>query len=174
MYQIIKIDKVIMNSPLFRASLDFLPKRGSSLLLPLRILLPWATLKVQVSFALNQKPFPDTVCLWFLFVVQLCTWYVTSAAFQVFCPLSSFQILEKSDWASLSHVVNFHHCLVPTLDYCWRKGDPLQGPAVSFYLALGNELSEAPCTVHCVSALYITKPPLLPVSVKRGGVPAQP
>ena len=63
MYQIIKIDKVIMNSPLFRASLDFLPKLGSSLLLPLRILLPWATLKVQVSFALNQKPFPDTVCL---------------------------------------------------------------------------------------------------------------
>ena len=144
MYQIITIDKVIMNSPpfLLTASLDYLPKLGSSFLLPLRIRLPWAALKAQVSFALNHKPFPDTFCLWFLFVAQLCTWYIMSAAFQVFCPLSSFQILEKSDWASLSRVVNFHHCLVPTLGYCCRKGDPLQGPAVGFYLALRNELSE--------------------------------
>ena len=65
MYQVIKIDKVIMNSPpfLLTASLDYLPKLGSSLLLPLRILLPWAALKAQVSFALIQKPFPDTFCL---------------------------------------------------------------------------------------------------------------
>lgn len=64
MYQTIKMDKVIMN-PLFylTASLDYLPKPGSSLLLPLRLLLPWAALKAQVSFALNQKPFPDTFCL---------------------------------------------------------------------------------------------------------------
>lgn len=87
-YQIIKMDKVIMNSPFFllTASLDYLPKPGSSLLLPLRLLLPWAALKAQVSFALNQKPFPDTFYLWFPFVSQLCTWYIMSAAFQASLP----------------------------------------------------------------------------------------